>query len=43
MNDMVKCRCDQHKKMMDFDYREDYLKGVYQAEDKKTTFSFSSD
>ena len=27
-NDMVKCRRGQQKKMMDFDYREEYLKGV---------------
>ena len=40
---MAKCRRGQHKKMMDFDYREEYLKGVYQAGDKKSTFSFSSD
>ena len=27
-NDMVKCRCGQQEKMVDFDYREEYLKGV---------------
>ena len=27
-NDMVKCRCGQQKKMMNFDYNEEYLKGV---------------
>ena len=36
------------KKMMDFDCREEYLKGVYQTKYyydsvKKTTFSFNSD
>ena len=36
------------KKMMDFDYRQEYLKGVnqtkyYYESVKKTTFSFSSD
>ena len=25
---MVKCRRDQQEKMMDFDYREEYLKGL---------------
>ena len=29
-NGMVKCRRGQQEKMMDFDYREEYLKGVYQ-------------
>ena len=27
-NDMVKCGCGQQEKMMDFDYLEEYLKGV---------------
>ena len=45
---MVKCRRGQQKKMMDFDYREEYLKGVYQTKYyygsvKKSTFSFSCD
>ena len=47
-NDMVKCRRDQQEKMMDFDYCEEYLKGVYQTKYyygsvKKSTFPFSSD
>ena len=29
-NDMMKCRCVKQKKMMDFDYCEEYLKTVYQ-------------
>ena len=46
-NDMVKCRRGQQEKMMDFDYREEYSKGVYQTKYyygsvKKGTFSFSS-
>ena len=45
---MVKCRRGQQKKMMDFDYREEYLKGVYQTKYyygsvKKSTIPFSSD
>ena len=48
---MVKCRCGQHEKMMEFDYREEYLKGVsqlyqtkyYYGSVKKSTFSFTSD
>ena len=45
---MVKCRRDQQEKMMDFNYHEEYLKGVYQTKYyygsvKKSTFSFSSD
>ena len=28
---MVKCRRAQQKKMMDFDYREEYLNGLYQT------------
>ena len=28
---MVKCRWDQQEKVMNFDYREKYLKGVYQT------------
>ena len=27
-NNMVKCRFGQQQKMMDYDYREEYLKGV---------------
>ena len=27
-NDMVKCCCGRQEKMMDFNYREEYLKGV---------------
>ena len=27
-SDMVKCRRDQQEKMMDYDYREEYLKGL---------------
>ena len=47
-NDMVKCRRGQQEKMMDFDYREEYLKGVYQTKYyygsvKKNTFLLSSD
>ena len=47
-NNMVKCRRGQQEKMMDFDYREEYLKGVYQTKHyygsvKKSTFPFSSD
>ena len=30
-NNMVKCRRDQQKKMMDFDYCEEYFKEVYQT------------
>ena len=46
-NDMVNCRRGQQEKMMDFDYREEYLKGVYQTKYyygsvKKSTFSFRS-
>ena len=45
---MVKCRLGQQEKMMDFDYRKLYLKGVYQTKFywgsvKKSSFSFSSD
>ena len=44
---MVKCCRGQQEKMMDFDYREEYLKGVYQTKYygsvKKFTFSLSSD
>ena len=45
---MVKCRRGQQKKIMDFDNREEHLKGVYQTKYsncsvKKSTFSFSSD
>ena len=47
----VKCRRGQKEKMMDFDYREEYLKGVswlcqtkcYYGSVKKSTFSFTSD
>ena len=47
-DNMVKYRRHQQEKMMDFDYREEYLKGVYQTKNyygsvKKNTFSFSSD
>ena len=43
-NDMVKC----HRGQQDFDYREEYLRGVYQTKYyycivMKSTFSFSSD
>ena len=46
--DMVKCRRGQQEKIMDFDYREEQLKRVYQTKYyygsvKKSTFSFSSD
>ena len=46
-NDMVKCRRRQVAKMIDFDYRQEYLKGVcqtkyYYGSAKKSTFSFSS-
>ena len=45
---MVKCRRGQQEKMMNFDYRKEYLKGLYQTKYycgsvKKSTFSFSSD
>ena len=30
-NDTVKCRRGEQEKMMDFDYCEEYLKGVYQT------------
>ena len=45
---MVKYRYGLQEKIMDFDYREEYLKGVYQTKYyydsvKKNTFSFSSD
>ena len=45
---MVKCRCCQHEKIMDFDYFEEYLKGVYQTKYyygnvKITIFSCSFD
>ena len=45
---MVKCRCGQHEKIMDFDYLEEHLKGVYQTKYyydsvKITTFSCSFD
>ena len=45
---MMKCRRVQQEKMMDFDYREEYLKGVYKTKYdygsvKKNTFLFSSD
>ena len=30
-NSMVKFRCVKLEKMMDFDYWEEYLKGVYQT------------
>ena len=45
---MVKCRRGQLEKMMEFDYREEYLKGLYQTKYyygsvKKSTFSFRSD
>ena len=47
-NEMVKCRRGQQEKMIDFDYREEYLKGVYETKYyygsvKKSTYSFSSD
>ena len=47
-NDTVKCRCSHQKKIIDFNYREEYLKGVYQIKYyfgsvKKNTISFSSD
>ena len=47
-NDILKCCRSQQEKMMDFDCREEYLKGVYQTKYcygsvKKCTFSFSSD
>ena len=47
-NDMMKCSRSQQEKMMDFDYYEEYLKGIYQTiycycNVKKSTFSFSSD
>ena len=47
-NDVVKCRCVKQEKKIDFDYYEEYLKGVYQTKDyygivKKSTFSFNSD
>ena len=46
---MVKSRFGQQEKMMHFDYREEYLKGVishkiyYYGSVKKSTFSFSYD
>ena len=45
---MVKCRHSQQEKMIDSDYREEYVKGVYQTKYyygsvKKSTSSFSSD
>ena len=45
---MVKCCHGKQEKMMDFDYREEYVKGVYQTKHyygsvKKSTFLFSSD
>ena len=45
---MVKCRGGQQEKLIDFDYCEEYLRGVYQRKYchgsvKKNTFSFSSD
>ena len=45
---MVKCRRGQQEKMMDFDYGEEYLKGVYQTKYyygsvKKSKFPFISD
>ena len=57
MSKLFSCHCERYgeisprstgKKMIDFDYREEYLKGVYQIKYyygsvKKTTFSFSSD
>ena len=30
-NDMIKCRLGQQEKLMDFDFCEEYLKGVYQT------------
>ena len=47
-NNMVKYGRGQQEKMMDFDYHEEYLKGVYQTKYyygsvKKSTFPFSSD
>ena len=30
-NDVVKCRRVQQEEMMDFDYREECLKGAYQT------------
>ena len=44
-NDMVKCRRAQQKKMKDFDYLEEYLKGIYQTKYyygsvKKSSFTF---
>ena len=43
---MLKCRRGQQEKMMDFDYREEYLKAVYQTKYyygsvKKSTFPYS--
>ena len=48
MNDMVKCCHGKQEKMMDFDYRGEYVKGVYQTKHyygsvKKSTFLSSSD
>ena len=45
---MVKCCRDQQENIMDIDYCEKYLKGVYQTKYyyrsvKKSTFSFSYD
>ena len=47
-NDMIKCPCVKHEEIIDFDYCEEYLKGIYQTKYyygsvKKSTFSFSSD
>ena len=47
-NDMVKCPRGQQEKIMDFDYREEYLKGAYQTKYyycsvKKSTFSCTCD
>ena len=45
---MAKCRRDEQQKVMDFDYCEEYIKGVYKTKYyydsvKKSIFSFSSD
>ena len=47
-NDMLRSRHGHQEKIMDFNYREEYLKVVYQTKYyygsvKKSTFSFRSD
>ena len=47
-NDVVKCHRVQQEEMMDFDYREECLKGAYQTKYyygsvKRSTFSSSFD